>query len=214
MAPQHRDVETPRKARQTLPEDRFDRLPKSRRVGAHRIAARPHRFWFYLVAVVIGVVVLSAAGIVAVQVLGGNVGTFTSDRGEPNGAPEQVQGALDPEATVAILNGTATPNLQAGLEEVITENDWGQIAFSQYAASRDVQISAVFYGAPEDQAAAAGLAKELGGVSYYESPNYAEYGVRLVVLLGADYAGPGFDQAADITARLDSPDEPAEDLLG
>ncbi|MGK0722217.1 LytR C-terminal domain-containing protein [Leucobacter sp. W1478] len=213
MAPHHGDVDRPRQARQTLPEDRFDRLPKGRRVGAHRIAARPHRFWLYLVAVVAGVVVLSGLGIVALQVFGGNVGTFTSEQEAPVAAPEQVQGALDPNATVAILNGTETPNLQEGLEAVITENAWGQIAFVEYAASRDVQISAVFYGAPEDEAAAAGLARELGGVSYYESPDYEEYGVRLVVLLGADYAGPGFDQAAEITARLEGSAEPSDDLL-
>ncbi len=210
MAPHHGDVEAPRQARQTLPKDRFDRLPKSRRVGAHRIAARPHRFWFYLVAVVIGVVLLSAAGIVAVQVFGTNVGTFTSDQAEPGSAPAQIEGVVDPEATVAILNGTETPNLQAGLEEVITEEAWGTIAFVEYAASRDVEVSAVFYSAPEDEGAAAGLAQELGGVSYYQSPNYAEYGVRLVVLLGADYAGPGFDQAANITARLESSGEDSE----
>ena len=37
-------------------------------------------------------------------------------------------------------------------------------------------------------------AKELGGVSTFQSSDYDEYGARLIVLLGADYAGPGSDQ--------------------
>lgn len=204
MAPQQSDTRVARQARQTLPEDRFDRLPPTRRVGAHRFAARPHRFWLYLVVGVLGVVLLSAVGIFAVQGFGGSLGTFSSEGSGPAAAPAQVQGEIDPTATIAILNGTETPNLQAGLEQIVTENAWGQIAFAEYAAARDVQISAVFYSAPEDEAAAAGLAQELGGVSYYQSNDYDDYGVRLVVLLGADYAGPGFDEAARITARMDA----------
>ena len=38
------------------------------------------------------------------------------------------------------------------------------------------------------------LAKELGGVSTFQGSDYDEYGARLIVLLGADYAGPGSDQ--------------------
>ena len=76
----------------------------------------------------------------------------------------------------------------------ITQNGWGQILFSAPAASSDVKISAVFYSTPEDEAAALGLAKELGGVSTFQSSDYDEYGARLIVLLGVDYAGPGSDQ--------------------
>ena len=204
------DETTPRRARQTLPEDRFDRLEKSHRVGAHRIAARPRRFWLYLLAAVVGVVILTTVGIVAMQAMNTSSGGFSNSEAEQPAAPEQLRGEIDPEATVVILNGTETPNLQAGVDQVITENGWGQIAFSDYAASREVQISAVFYSAPEDEVAAAGLAQELGGVSYYQSSDYDQYGVRLVVLLGADYAGPGFDAAATITARMQDSEDPAD----
>ncbi len=211
MASQQNSVSAPRPMRrdragsQSLPADRFDRLERTRRVGAHRYAAKRHRFWLYVLAIVLASVLLTAGGIIAVQVFGSSVGTFTSDSEEQGAAaPAEVQGEIDPTATVGILNGTETPNLQAGLESVITANSWGQIAFADYAAARDVQISAVFYSAPEDEVAAAGLARELGGVSYYQSSEYDEYGVRLVVLLGADYAGPGFDEAAEVTALLES----------
>jgi len=159
----------------------------------------------YAVAALIGIALLTGVGIIALTTLGSGLGTFTSgDAGTTAPAPEDVQGELDPEATVAVLNGTATPNLQAGVDEVITENGWGSIVFSDAAASRDVEISAVFFSDPADEAAARGLAQQLGGVSTYQSDAYADYGARLVVLLGADYAGPGFDEAEDITARLGS----------
>lgn len=183
-----------------LPQDRFDELPKGRRVGAHRIAGRVRRFWRYLVAGIVATAVIVTIGIIGVNSIGG-----TSDP-MPN-APQQTQDdrvtpELDPTATVAVLNGTPTPNLAAGVDQVITANGWGQITFSGDAASREVQISAVFYLAAEDETAAAGLAAELGGVSTYQSSDYADYGVRLVVLLGADYAGPGEEEAAAITVRL------------
>ena len=77
---------------------------------------------------------------------------------------------------------------------MITQNGWGQILFSAPAASSDVQISAVFFSKPEDEPAALALAKELGGVSTFQSSDYDEYGAKLIVLLGSDYAGPGSDQ--------------------
>lgn len=202
MAPQQREAEASARSRQVLPEDRFDDLPKSRRVGAHRITARPRRFWLFLVAAIAGIAVLTGAGIIAVHSIGAGVSTSIGDALEAPAAEEQVKAEVDPEATIAVLNGTGTPNLQAGVEQVILANGWGQIAFSDYAASREVQISAVFYSDPEDEQAAAGLAAELGGVSTYVSTDYEQYGVRLVVLLGADYAGPGFDEAAAITQSM------------
>lgn len=203
MAPQQREAEASSQSRQALPEDRFDNLPKSRRVGAHRITAKPRRFWLYLVAAIAGIAVLTGAGIIAVHSIGAGVSSSIGDAAEAPAAEEQVRAEADPEATIAVLNGTDTPNLQAGVEQVILANEWGQIAFSDYAASREVQISAVFYSDPEDETAAAGLAAMLGGVSTYVSADYGEYGVRLVVLLGADYAGPGFDEAAAITQGMD-----------
>ena len=49
--------------RTTLPEDRFDRLPRRPRVGVHRLVARPRRFWQYLVASLLAIAVLTGAGI-------------------------------------------------------------------------------------------------------------------------------------------------------
>lgn len=186
-----------------LPRDRFDVPRQAGRVGAHRIAGRARRGWRYVLVGAIATVVLVTAGILWANSIGGGSNDPVA-QGPAQPQEQRVTPELDPTASVAVLNGTPTPNLAAGVDQVITSNGWGVIAFSDDAVSRDVQISAVFYAVPEDEAAAAGLAAQLGGVSTYQSDGYGEYGVRLVVLLGADYGGPGKDEAAAITATLGS----------
>lgn len=187
-------------ARQSYPEDRFDRVRHVDRIGAHRVTARPRYIWQYLIAGLLGFALLTTAGILAVQSIGasGNL-PLTPSAGSSGSASPTVAAELDPEATIAILNGTPTENLAAALDAIVTAEQWGKIQFSGSAETTDVTISAVFYSSPDDAAAAAGLAEKLGGVSTYTSTDYEAYGVRLVVLLGADYRGPGLEEAAEIT---------------
>ncbi|MEV8336903.1 LytR C-terminal domain-containing protein [Leucobacter sp. NPDC077196] len=187
-------------ARQSYPEDRFDRVRHTGRVGAHRVTARPRYIWQYLIAGLLGFALLTTVGILAVQNFGGSGKLpLTSPGDSSSSAAPTVEAELDPEATIAILNGTQTENLAAALDQIVTAEQWGTIQFSGSAATTDVAISAVFYSDPDDAAAAAGLAEKLGGVSTYTSAEYESYGVRLVVLLGADYTGPGLEEAAQIT---------------
>ncbi|WP_239684088.1 LytR C-terminal domain-containing protein [Leucobacter musarum] len=189
-------------ARQTYPEDRFDRLKRTGRVGAHRVTARPRYIWQYLIAGLLGFAVLTTLGILAVQGIGGTGKlSLGPSSGSSGSSSAQVTAELDPTATVAILNGTPTQYLAAALDTIVTEQQWGSIEFSGSAATADVAISAVFYSDPADAPAAAGLAEKLGGVSTYTSSDYEKYGVRLVVLLGADYKGPGIDEAAQLAAN-------------
>lgn len=188
-----------------LPSDRFDNLPKSRRVGVHRVIGRPHRFWIYFVSALLGFALLTTVGVIVIQVTGADLKSLTESVPKlPKVAPA-VAPVLDPEATVVVFNGTPMANFEAVVDGAITKNGWGQILFSSPANSNDVQISAVFYSDPADEAAALALAKELGGVSIFQTSDYDEYGARLIVLLGVDYAGPGSDQLV-----FDSPEAPAE----
>lgn len=187
-------------ARQSYPEDRFDHVRHTGRVGAHRVTARPRYFWQYLIAGLLGFALLTTVGILAVQGIGGTGKLPLAPSSTKSGSASPTATAkLDPEATIAILNGTPTENLAAALDKIITDEQWGKIEFSGSAATTDVKISAVFYSDPDDASAAAGLAEKLGGVSTYTSTDYESYGVRLVVLLGADYKGPGLDEAAKIS---------------
>lgn len=183
-----------RSPRTRPPIDRFESPPKVRRVGAHRLVIRPRRIWQYLLAGLVGVALLTGLGIIAVQSIGSGVNEII-EGGRNIGVIQRVEPVIDPEASVAVLNGTETDGLQLEVAEAITEGEWGTIAFADVASATDVEISAVFYGAKDDEAAALGLAKELGGVSTYQSDDYEQYGVQLVVLLGADYAGPKVEGA-------------------
>ncbi|MFT4232300.1 MAG: LytR C-terminal domain-containing protein [Leucobacter sp.] len=190
-------------------QDRFDRVRRTGRVGAHRIAARPRYVWQYLIAGLLGFALLTTLGIIAVHSAGAT-GELTGERptSSPSTEQQQTMGEVDPEATVAVLNGTATPNLAAAVDQIITDEGWGQIRFSGNASETDVELSAVFYTDPADAAAAAGLASKLG-LSVYVTEDYADYEVQLVVLLGANYTGPGVDEARELTEEAG--DEPAAD---
>jgi len=190
--------------------DRFDEIPKRRRVGAHRITTKIRRFWQFFIAAVIGVAVLTGAGVLFVNSLGQDV-TQLFDRGNNTDTPTEptVTPKLDPEVPVAVLNGTTTPGLQETVVAAITEGEWGSVVFADVAAADDVQISAVFYSSAADEPAALALAQKLGGVSVYESADYAQYGAHIGVLLGADYAGPGSDTmtGADPQSNTDTAPE-------
>ncbi|MCB1274576.1 MAG: LytR C-terminal domain-containing protein [Leucobacter sp.] len=186
--------------------DRFEHPHRANRVGAHRLVIKPRRAWQYLLAGLIGVAVLTGLGILAVQSIGSG-GNEVIDAGKDMGVIARVDPVLDPDATVAVLNGTTIDGLQNDVAAAITDGPWGTILFADVAASDDVTISAVFYGSEADEAVALGLAKELGGVSTYQSNDYEKYGVQLVVLLGSDYAGPRLGDgkaASDADADADA----------
>ena len=191
-----------------LPEDRFDRIQHTRRAGAHRINGRPRTFWIYAVAALVGTAICATAGILALQ----SIGSTGESRLLPTKTSSQTAATakLDPNASVAVINGTAIDELAGGVDSVITKQKWGKVGFSGDAEKRDVKISAIFYSADADRAAAEGLAQKLGGLSSYKSSSYDSYQVKLVVLLGADYAGPGKDEAAKIVSgQSTAPDRSA-----
>ena len=212
MAQKTEGTQSSTRGRQNQVTDRFDRVPHSGRVGAHRVTVRPRYFWQYLIGALLGFALLTTIGIVAVQSIGSSGDLPIVGSPEATAAPEaKVAAKLDPDATVAILNGSSTKNLAAALDSIIAEEEWGKILFSGSAETTDVKISAVFFMDPADEAAAKGLAEKLGGISTYATQDYASYEARLVVLLGADYAGPGVEEAKTLTEDPEVAEEPATD---
>ncbi|MBL3698889.1 hypothetical protein D3228_04395 [Leucobacter luti] len=169
------------------------------------MTARPRYTWQFLIAGLLGFAVLTGIGVLAVHAAG-NAGKLPVTGQSPSSSATAAtpDAKLDPDATIAILNGTTTEHLSSAVGTIITDQKWGSVLFWGSASESDVEISAVFYSDPEDAAAAAGLAKELGGLSTYTTTDYADYAADLVVLLGADYRGPGLDEAAAMTAEADA----------
>lgn len=174
------------------PADRFDSVESTSRVGAHRVTAQPRVTWHFVLGGLIGAAILTTIGIVGVTIAG-SAGTLPiqSPGSSAPGTPK-VKPAINAEATVAVLDGTtAEGTLAQAVATTVTAEKWGTIILAVPAATADVEISAVFYSDPENNAAALGLAEKLGGVSTYLNTDYADNNADLVVLLGSDYGGPG-----------------------
>lgn len=194
--------ERPARSTFAYPVDRFDQVTHGSRVGAHRIAARGGRKSLFVVVGAIVTVLLVILGAMWVNNVGGASTNEAVGGADASIPAAEVDAVLDPSATIAILNGTPIDSLQNEVEAAITSGGWGQVAFGEYAVDREVSISAVFYRDTADESAARALAAQLGGVSTYITEDYEDFGVRFVVLLGADYAGPGLVEAQQATTEV------------
>lgn len=173
----------------TVPKDRFDDISHGGRVGAHRLKPRPRVLWKYLVLAVIAFVAFTGVGILALQTVGGSA-TRQATATEGAAKEKKVVVKVDKTATVAILNASSLSSLADKVGEYITEKELGQVALVDQAAQQ-AKISAVFYKDEKDANAAMALGEKLGGVSPYLTTEYQNMSARLIVLLGADYNGPG-----------------------
>lgn len=194
----------------TLPKDRFDDPQVRGRVGVHRIVGKPKRFLTFFVAALLGTLVLTAGGIAAVMVADINVTKlFEREDQAPGPQPEpSVQPQLDPAAQVVVLNGTPVVDFGFVVDLAITENQWGQVIFTGEAETNDIDTTTVYYLDEADEAAALGLAEQLGVRNVSLGTGFEQYGARLVVVIGTDYAGPGKEELdAGLAAVSNAPEE-------
>lgn len=188
-----REPRAARKSASEYPADRFDEPALTGRIGAHRVTAQPRSGWYFVLGGLVGAALLTTIGILAVSIAtsSGSSIPLISDP-KPTTTVVKVKPELNPEARVAVLDGTTEEGSVAErVAAEITENSWGSLILASPAATSDVTISAVFYADEAQEAAALALAEKLGGVSSYLNADYAEGDADLVVLIGSDYAGPG-----------------------
>ncbi|MBC9936654.1 MULTISPECIES: LytR C-terminal domain-containing protein [unclassified Leucobacter] len=193
------------------PQDRYDLVERSHRVGVHRSPERAGSFWLRALMVLLTAAVLATLGIVFIVIGPGNVQLPGAVEETKKPAPVQVVGEIDPAATIAILNGSPADGLEDNVDQAIRTGALGDVIFAGVADQRDVTISAIFYVDPKDEAFAKGLGEQLGGASYYLQPDYASYGARLIVLLGSDYRGPGAVEMPSDTPAAPAEETPAEE---
>lgn len=176
-------------------EDRFDHVESTGRVGAHRVTSRPRFFWQFLIAGLLGFALLTAAGIFWVRSVGSITELPLAQESEVV-EPKAVEGKLDPDATVVVFDGTEAQTVGSVVDQTIIEKKWGQVVFSTPAAEHDIAKSTVYYAEDADESAARGLAEKLGGLPIEQTSEFSDYEARLFLVIGADYAGPGSDDAA------------------
>jgi cell division septation protein DedD len=181
-------------------KDRFDEIPADlKRVGAHRAPVPPGRGWFLFLWAVVATVVLVAAGIVGLTLLGDRL-NFVDDSTPAATAPQVTEtptavATIDPDSMVTVLNGTGTRGLATEAIEKLNAAGWTQSITPGNASVTDVETTTVYYEDPSQEGAARGLAKglEVGSIqlsTQFQIP--VEEGeepiLQLTVVLGADYA--------------------------
>jgi hypothetical protein len=178
----------------TYPRDRFDDLPEEGRVGAHRAENPRMRGWVVLLWAALATIVLVAVGIFGTLLAAGRIELFPTP--QPTVEPTvQVTPVLDTSYQVTILNATPEKGLATQMKDVVVAAGWpdGQVLPSD-ASADDFPETTVFYLAPEDQAAAAGLADVIGGARIEQSEVYqpADPDIRqLTVVIGLDRTAAG-----------------------
>ncbi|MDA3147657.1 LytR C-terminal domain-containing protein [Leucobacter sp. UCMA 4100] len=174
--------------------DRFDGVKRTSRVGAHRAVERPGSPGAWVLVSTLIALILTAVGILLYTLIPSSV-SFVEQLGPDAKAPAPVAAEIDPETTVAVLNGTDIADLAFAVDTAIGAEGWGTTTFAGNAEDRNVKISAVFYSDEASEGLAKGLGEKLGGISYYQNASFVTEGSQLTVLLGADYSGPGLEEA-------------------
>ncbi|KIU03898.1 LytR C-terminal domain-containing protein [Frigoribacterium sp. MEB024] len=183
--------------------DRFDDVPADLdRVGAHRAEKRPGSGWIGFAWAALAVGVLVGAGVVYLGVANNSFqfvnpsasGTTEAQAPDtetatlsatPTVAPLTDPSQVDPAVTtITVLNGTATAGLAGSASERLETAGW--VVGTQGNASERVATSTVYYSAADDEAAALGLAQQLGITDVEASEAFP--GAAVTIVLGADYS--------------------------
>ncbi len=182
------------KTKTEYPHDRFDDVELNvGRVGAHRAESR-RRWWVPVVAVAGSSVVLIVAALATTSIIDARLNFEIPILGvTPTPTPtETVTPAITPAdltdedlaaLTITVLNGTITVGLADDAAGLLVGSGWPEATVANAAAESD--LSAVIYGAVEDEGIARGIADALGIAEVQQSDMYP--GARVTVLIGADF---------------------------
>ncbi|GAA1939334.1 LytR C-terminal domain-containing protein [Microbacterium aoyamense] len=174
----------------TFPRDRFDDLPADAgRVGAHRAENPRMRGGVVFLWAALATIVLIAAGIFGTLLVSGRIDLFPTPTPTPTPTPV-VTPVVDTTTSVLILNATPEEGLATQMEDVVLGAGWpvGSV-LAGGAGSQDFPETTVYYLAPEDEAAALGLAGVIGGAKVEQSEAYqpADPATRqLTIVIGLD----------------------------
>ena len=167
---------------QTFPRDRFDDLPETGRVGAHRAENPRMRGWVVLLWAVLATIGTLLAS--------GRIELFPTPA--PTVAPEAtVPPVVDPTYGVVILNATPEDGLATQMKDVVVAAGWAEdTVLASEAGSTDFAETTIYYYLPADEAAAAGLAQVIGGAKLEQSDVYQPVdnpeAKQLTIVIGLD----------------------------
>ena len=165
--------------------DIFDALPThSGRVGAHRAPVKPFRGLKRLGIALAATVLLSGIGIGSIIAVNNNL--FNPADVIPIASPTPtIEPMLDPSVPVTILNGTPTAELATQAADTLTAAGL-TVEATANADTNSIAESAVYFVEPGQEAAARGVAQELGINVVNQTDGYALFS-PITVVLGADF---------------------------
>jgi hypothetical protein len=178
----------------SFPRDRFDDVPETDRVGAHRAENPRMRGWVVLLWAALATVVLIIVGIFGTLLASGRIDLVPSPA--TTVAPEsEVTPVVDLDYDVIILNATPEQGLATQMKDDVVGAGWAdEKVTAGEAGSQDFPTTTVFYVDPADEAAAAGLAGVIGGAEIEQSDAYPATSPdvpQLTVVIGLDRTAAG-----------------------
>lgn len=190
----------------SFPRDRFDDVPRTSRVGAHRAPTPRGRGWVAFGWAALATLILIALGIFGLSLATDrlnldDVFVVPSESSEsPTATPTETttptaEPTIDAEALVQVLNGTTAAGLAGEAKDQLAAGGWTEANITASNASdTDIETSVVYYDDESLEGAARGVAESLGlsNVSFSTEYGAGEGGVsQIVVVLGADFAPAG-----------------------
>lgn len=173
----------------TYPRDRFDDVPLDpERVGAHR-APRPRMRWLVLALWwILAVAVLTGGGILTFLALSNVESIDLPDPPSVGQGEESPEGVIDTDYFVLVLNGTSETEASDVVRQQVLDAGWGENMVADLGSDvTDFPTSTVFYVDEDDEAAAVGLADELGISRVEQSADFDEQSEGgLTVVVGVD----------------------------
>lgn len=146
--------------------------------------------WVVLLWSFVAALVLIIAGIFGSLVVMGRISLFPEAVPSSVPTPEET-GIVDTAFSVLILNATPDDGLDEQMRDVLINNGWAaENVFASPSDSVDFATTTVYYVQDDDELAAIGLARVLGGTAVAQSDVYAQMneseGEQLVVVIGLD----------------------------
>ncbi|GAA1994817.1 hypothetical protein GCM10009777_33310 [Microbacterium pumilum] len=152
------------------------------------------RAWVVLLWAAVATIVLVVLGIFGTLLASGRIELFPTPQPTVTPVPT-VEPVVDTSYEVVILNATPQDGLATQMKDVVVAAGWPiDNVLASEAGSDDFPETTVYYLAPEDQAAAAGLAGVIGGALVVQSDTYqpADPAVpQLTVVIGLDRTAAG-----------------------
>lgn len=146
--------------------------------------------WVVLLWSFVAALVLIIAGIFGSLVVMGRITLFPEAVPTVAPTPEET-GVVDTSYSVMILNATPDAGLDAQMRDELVNSGWpAETVYASDSASQDFSTTTVYYVADEDELAAIGLARLIGGADVQQSDFYAGLNEtdqkQLAVVIGLD----------------------------